>query len=347
MKEISIEEVLELQNSIIVDVRTPKEYEEDHIPESINIPIFDDDERAIIGTLYKQKGKEIAVKTGIEITSPKLQDFYNKYLTLSKQYNQIILYCFRGGMRSGSLVNFLNEMGLNVLKISGGYKSYRNYVLDYLENLSMKHQFIVLHGHTGTGKTQLLEALEEKGCCVLNLEALAQNSGSVYGEIFYSGKAPTQKWFDSRIVKILRESKFKNVLMESESKKIGKVTLCKSFWDTMTDGKHILVNSSAQNRVIRLVKDYTKYNTKDDEYLKKSTVRLKDTIGTKAVEDLINKIENKDYEYVAHFLILNYYDKLYSYSIDKYKYDMSVSSDEIDLAVSKILEYYDNAEKEI
>ncbi len=346
MNEIDIEKALELKNSIIVDVRTPKEYEQDHIPGSINIPIFDDDERAIIGTLYKQKGKEIAVKTGIEITSPKLEDFYQKYLMLSKQYEQMILYCFRGGMRSGSFVNFLGDMGLNVLKLNGGYKSYRNYVLNYLENISSKHRFVVLHGHTGTGKTQLLEALEDKGCTVLNLEALAQNSGSVYGEIFYSGKNPTQKWFDSQIVKILRESKYKNVLMESESKKIGKVVLDKKFLKNMTEGKHILINASIENRVKRLVKDYTKCNI-NDEYLKTSTMKLKDTIGKKAVENLICKIEYKEYEYVAEFLIMNYYDRLYSYSMDKYDYDMSISSDEMELAVDRILKYYYDTEKEI
>ncbi len=345
LKEISLQKMLEFENTVIVDVRTPKEYLEDHIPGAINIPIFDDDERAIIGTLYKQKGKEIAVETGIEITSPKLQDFYNKYLNLSKQYKQIVLYCFRGGMRSTSLVDFLNEIGLKVLKLDGGYKAYRNYVLKYLENLSIKHQFIVLHGHTGTGKTMLLEELEKKGVCVLNLEALAQNSGSVYGEIFYSGKAPSQKWFDSLVVKILRESKYKNILMESESKKIGKVTLCKTFWDTMIQGKHILINSSVENRVKRLVEDYTKYNTQDDEYLKKSTSRLKDTIGNQAVEDLINKIEDKNYESVASFLIQNYYDKLYSYSIGKYEYNMILSSDFPDEAVNEILKFYNVAEK--
>ncbi len=346
MKEISIEEALKLQEAIIIDVRTPKEFEEDHIPSALNIPLFDDDERAIIGTLYKQKGKQIAVSTGIEVTSPKLKDFYNTYLALSKEYNNIVIYCFRGGMRSGSLATFLDSMGITVSKIDGGYKAYRNYVIDYLENLKMNHQFIILHGHTGTGKTMLLEELDILGCTVLNLEALAQNSGSVYGEIFYSGKAPTQKWFDSLVVDILRNSKYKNILMESESKKIGKVNLGKSFWDNMLDGKHILINSTPEKRVNRLVEDYTRYNTKDDEYLKKSTARLKDTIGNKAVDELISQIELKEYGVVADFLIKNYYDKLYVYSIDKYKYEMDISSDNKELAVNKIFDYYHAIEKE-
>ncbi len=346
MKEISIEEALKSEESIIIDVRTAKEYEEDHIPNSINISLFDNDERAFIGTLYKEKGKQIAVETGIEFTSPKLQDFYNMYLDLSNKYKKIIIYCFRGGMRSGSLSTFLNSMGIEVYKIEGGYKAYRNYVLGYLENLKNNHQFIILHGHTGTGKTMLLEELEKLGCTVLNLEELAQNSGSVYGEIFYSGKAPSQKWFDSLVVNILRSSEYRNVLMESESKKIGKVNLGKSFWHSMIDGKHILINSTVDNRVKRLVEDYTRYNTKDDEYLKKSTTRLKDTIGNKAVEELIFQIENKEYDKVAHFLIENYYDTLYGYSIDKYKYDRDISSDNKDLAVNEIFDYYHAIEKE-
>lgn len=340
MNEIDIYQALEMDDAVIVDVRSPGEYEEDHIPGAVSIPLFDDEERALIGTMYKQIGKETAVEKGISITTPKLDEFYKKFSELSLKYTNIIIYCYRGGMRSQSLTNFIVSCGIKACRITGGYKAYRKYVIDYLENIPEDFKFVVLHGHTGTGKTQILTELQKKGICCIDLEYLAKNSGSVYGEIFYQGHPPTQKTFESLIVDIMKNCSSKHIFMESESKKIGKVIIPKSFWNFMLEGDHILVESSLESRVKRIVDDYTKNELHDDEYLKRSTKKLQDTLGASKISMLIDKIDEKDYEYVARYLIENYYDALYGFSIKKYEYVLTVNSDLIDQSVEDIQKLY-------
>lgn len=343
MSIIDIETGLNLKNKIYVDVRSPLEYEEDHIIGSVNIPILDNDERAIIGTIYKNEGKENAVKKGLEFVSPKLKNLYKELEFLTKQYDQVIIYCFRGGMRSGSVVEFAKSCGLDVCKLNGGYKSYRRFVMDYLQNLDRKFQFVVLHGHTGIGKTEMLLNLEKKGLNILDLEYLAKNSGSVFGDIYYDGKRPSQKYFESQIFsKLFSHEKTDHLIfMESESKKIGRCVLSKEFWEMMQNGKHILVEASLDRRVERCVEDYTKKIKNNDELLVASIQKLKDKLGSKNVEDLIDKSRNREYEYVARFLMENYYDKLYMHSQDKYQYEFVVDSDKMLEAVNKIIDWHE------
>lgn len=343
MKEVKVEELFDLKkiNKLaIIDVRSPKEYEEDHIIGAINIPIFEDDERALVGTIYKNKGRENAIKVGIDITAPKLKAFNKRFKEISTEYKHIVVYCFRGGMRSGAISKYITSQGIDVYKLSGGYKSYRRYVIDFIDSIPEKFKCIVLHGNTGVGKTDFLNSLSKDGFSVLDLEKYAKNSGSVYGEIYYEEGKQTQKKFESLIFKHLFENGDRYVFLESESKKIGRVYIPKTLFDAMGKGYHIYVESSIKNRVNRLVDHYSNLESADDKKLINATLMLKDSLGKKTVEELIDKINIKDYKSIAKYLIENYYDNLYKHSIDKYSYEFTISSDEYDDSLGKLKKFY-------
>lgn len=326
-------------NAVIVDVRSPKEYAEDHITGSYNIPLLDNEERTIIGTLYKQEGKEQAVDKGYEFVNPKLEEMTKEFRKIAQTGKEIIIYCFRGGMRSTTVVNYLKSVGIKAIKLEGGYKNYRKYVIEYLEDLSY-FEFIILHGHTGVGKTEMLLELEKHGKFILDLEDYACNSGSVFGEIYYKGENPSQKFFETQIFNQLRkarENNEKRLYMESESKKIGRCTLGVSFWEKMLSGEHIHVEASLESRVKRCVEDYTKKCWDNDDKLIRAITKLKDTIGKIKVEELIQATVVKDYTQIASFLMEFYYDPLYQHSISKYEYSQNVNSEDVQQAVKEIL----------
>lgn len=335
---IELKDILNNDDYVIVDVRSPKEYKEDHIPKSINIPLLDDDERAIIGTLYKQVGKEEAIEKGYEIVNPKIDKIKEDFIN-AKQDKKLVIYCFRGGMRSTTLMNFLNSNNIEAYKLEGGYKNYRKYVLDFLKDLSY-FKFIVLHGHTGVGKTELLLELEKEGKRILDLEEYAANSGSVFGEIYYKKESPSQKYFETQIFDNLygaKEAGIRELYMESESKKIGRCTLSTEFHEKMVEGEHIFVEASLESRVKRCVDDYTRKCWDNDDKLIIAINKLKDTIGKQKVEELCNYTKEKNYTAIATFLMKHYYDPLYQHSINKYEYIKTVNSDNVKVAVKEIL----------
>lgn len=347
MKTITIEEAFKKNNKIFVDVRSPLEFEEDHIVGAVNIPILDNEERAIIGTIYKHEGKESAVQRGLDFVSPKLKKLHFEFSKLAEKYEQIIIYCFRGGMRSGSVTDFIQSCGIDVLKLDGGYKSYRHFVMQYLSGLQNKFTFVVLHGHTCIGKTEMLLEFEKQNIGILDLEFFAKNSGSVFGDIFYKGKRPSQKFFETQLFNKLYQLELENkkyIFMESESKKIGRCTLSKEFWQMMQDGKHILVTASMESRVRRSVSDYTLKSEDNDERLIESLRHLKDKLGKEKIKQLTEQILAKRYEDVAEFLMSDYYDKLYLHSQDQYRYEFSVCSDDMAQSVQEIQKWYKELE---
>lgn len=343
MKTITIKEALNQENAVFVDVRSQKEYSEDHIYGAVNIPLLDDEERAIIGTLYKQEGKEEAIDRGIDFVTPKIRELYVELKNLSQNEKEIIIYCSRGGMRSGSVAQLAAAFGLDVQKLEGGYKSYRNHVLNYLKDIEGKCKFTVLHGNTCVGKTDILSALEEEGLNTLDLEDLAKNSGSVFGHIYHEEEATNQKFFETQIftkIKSLEDKEDKILFMESESKKIGRCTLSKEFWDMIQNGYHILVESSIKDRVNRSVKDYSLKSSNCDKKLIDSVYKLKDTLGHETTKLLEERVSKKDYAFVAQYLMENYYDRLYRHSEKKYTYEFSVCSDQMEETIKTIINWH-------
>lgn len=345
MESIELEKALNLEKKIFIDVRSPLEFEADHIMDAVNIPILDNEERAIIGTLYKHEGKDKAVETGLDFVTPKLKTLFNQIKLLKEKYDNVIIYCFRGGMRSTSVAEFLESCGVEVFKLDGGYKNYRNHVITTLENLDKHFKFVVLHGNTGIGKTEMLLEIEKRGMAIIDLEYYARNSGSVFGEIYYNGRKTTQKYFETEIFDYTQKAKKEGkyyLFMESESKKIGKCMLSNAFWDMMKSGYHILVEASIESRAQRCVKDYTEKCRDNDERLKASIVKLKDTLGNANIGMLLEKTEEKDHYFIAKFLMENYYDKLYNHSQIQYEYEFKVNTDEFIDACDKIEAWYIN-----
>lgn len=343
IREINIEEALHMKDLAFIDVRSESEYELDTIPGAINIPILNNSEREHVGYVYTQVDKEEAKKIGLKYASYKLFDFYEKAKEIEKGNKHVALFCYRGGMRSNSVANVLDTMGIDLYLIQGGYKSYRKYVLEGLVKYEGKYKFIVLHGYTGTGKTKILKMLENKGKSILDLESLARNAGSVFGNIAYEGESNSQKKFESLLLEKLKNIHDSHVFTESESKRVGKAILPDFLFNDMENGYHILIETTLENRVKNIVDDYVSSisSTKDKE-IEKAIKKLRNKLGGDKVEFLIEELGKKNYSTIARELMINYYDPLYKYSLEKQdKYDKIIKYTDFDYAVNKLIEFID------
>ena len=345
MKTIKIEDALKLKNTIFIDVRTEREYLEDHILNAYNMPLFNNEEYCEIGTIYKQQGKHEAIDRGFDFVSPKLKNMYKVAKELSSKYDNIVIYCARGGMRSGSVSNFLSSIGMDLYKLEGGYKSYRNYVLDYLDSIMDKKQFIVLHGLTGVGKTELLLQLNKNNVDIIDLEYMARNTGSVFGFITYDEKPPTQKTFESRIFELLFFSKSDYLFIESESKRVGHVLIPNNIYDAIVkDGYHILIECDIKDRVKRLCKEYI-YNRDENNIqdLRKCINTFRKRLGNNTVDEYLKLLDNKQYEELVEKFLVSYYDPLYMHSVNQYKYNDIMKFEDINDITQKLVSFHKTA----
>ncbi|MFT9498296.1 tRNA 2-selenouridine(34) synthase MnmH [Anaerosolibacter sp.] len=338
LKPIIVEDALNIGNKLFIDVRSPAEFAEATIPGAINIPILDDDERAEVGTVYRKESREGATAVGLDFVASKLKEIYEKIKDYSNKYDSVIVFCWRGGMRSKSVCNFLNAMSItNTYQLVGGYKAYRKHVVDFMNQSIDKYRFVILHGHTGVGKTHILELLQQCGQPVLDLERLAQNSGSVFGDIVFEGSPPTQKNFEALVFECLSRLQSNYVFVESESKRIGSVHVPDSLYNRMMSGDHVLIETSLHNRIEIIYSDYVNQLTHKNEKIIDAIRHLNKRLGNDVVENLIHRIENKEYKYVIEYLIEYYYDPLYKYSIEKYcPYDLVITYQKIEDAIKKL-----------
>lgn len=297
-----------------VDVRSPKEFAEDCIPNAINIPLFSNEERAIVGTIYKQQSREEAMDEGIKIIAEKLPLMMDEYKKISEK--KLCIYCWRGGMRSGSVVGLLKALKYNVIQLDGGYKEYRQYVREQLEKISMP-PFIVMYGLTGSGKTEMLQHLPNS----LDLEGLAQHRGSIFGDI---GLQPrSQKMFESLFLQrllVLQKEKF--ILTEGESRRIGRVVLPERLWKHMQQGKKVKVVCPVQERVERLYNEYCA--TPDNALLIKKIGYIEKHLGKNNAEMLIQLLNEGKIKDVIEKILVQYYDRLYSHTVDNKEYIATV-----------------------
>jgi tRNA 2-selenouridine synthase len=335
-KDISIHELLDLDRSkfTLVDVRSPSEYEEMTIPGSINIPVFNDEERAEVGTLYKQVNPEIAKERGLEIFAAKLPKFIK---TFQQTEGEKVVFCWRGGMRSKTAATMLDLMGMKTMKLQGGVRTYRQWVLEKLGNLELSGKSFVLNGGTGTGKTAILHRLKDKGLPVLDLEGMAGHRGSVFGHI---GTSPNnQKKFDSLLVqKILSMQDSPFVLFEAESKRIGKVMVPDYLLKKKEQGTHIILKMPMEQRVKHILEEY-KLQEHHEEFLA-AFERIRKHIHTPIAAEIREYIEAHDYENTLALLLEHYYDPKYKHSAKQYPEDQKLilEVNDIEEAVEAILE---------
>jgi tRNA 2-selenouridine synthase len=309
--KLSVETFLEKKNSgnPVVDVRSPAEYTKGHIPGAVNMPLFSDEERSIVGTLYTRSGKDDAIAKGIEIIGPKLKDFAKQGLALAENH-EIIVYCWRGGMRSSSLAWLFETIGLKASTLTGGYKTYRRYIHEYL---SYPFAFIVIGGMTGCGKTEILIELNRLGYPVVNLEKLASHKGSVFGAIGEPAQPTTEQFENFLFEEISLLDKNKPIFIEDESLSIGPVFLPKPFHRQMLTCTLINILASYEERVNRLVNLYA---FADKEILIRALKRIEKRVGTEETNKAIDHIRQENF-HEAVSIILKYYDKVYTLTMKK------------------------------
>lgn len=322
MKDITVEELVRSKNFVPIDVRAPIEHKEASIPGSVNIPLFSNEERAEIGTIYKNSGDQTAKWRAMEIVSPKLPALLNEIRDLQKSGVQPVIHCWRGGSRSKAVASFLEFSGIPSIRLSGGYRAYREYILEQIP-LLLPAKGVVLHGLTGTGKTDILKILQNKGYPVLDLEHMANHRGSLFGTIGI-GDGHNQKTFDALLFERLNEIRGSQYfIIEAESKRIGRAVQPDLMMERKVDGTHFLINCSVESRINRIYGEYVA-PFKDEvwfrdqilEKIRKIEKRLKNGV---VVAELEEAAINKDYRNVISILFEHYYDPKYSHTLKDYR----------------------------
>ena len=308
VEKIEIEKFLSRSKKIpVIDVRSPGEYNQGHIPHAINLALFENEERAIVGTIYKNSGRDTAILKGLELAGPKLAGFVKKLYQIVPQ-KEILIHCWRGGMRSEQMAWLFDQAGFKSAVLTGGYKSYRRFIRG---SFSKETNFIVLGGLTGSGKTDILHQLSVCGEQILDLEMIACHKGSVFGGIGQKIQ-PTNEQFENNIYSYWQNFDFKNrVWIEDESRAIGKVTIPDPLFQMICCSPMVKVEIQKEARIKRLVKEYSGFNKK---FLKEAVTKISEKLGGTRKKQALEAIDKKDFEFVAD-LVLTYYDKSYQHSV--------------------------------
>lgn len=310
---IAVEEALNEEKSLWVDLRTPEEYRMGSIPGAMNLPLFTHRERHTVGATYHQDPEE-ARFLGFNLALPKLP-LYVDWIR-DQSFEKAILYCFRGGMRSGSVAQVMEMMGLNVYQLEGGYKRFRSFILENLPKaLSSIGEIVVIYGLTGAGKTDLIKIVKSLGHPALDLEDLAHHRGSAFGRIGIE-KQQNQKNFEARLYLEMRKHiNSPYLIVEAESSNIGQVTLPTILEEKMLKGRKILLQNSMKQRIDRIVMEYASIGMDFIPQALEALDRLKKRLGKERVSALQDLLREGQLEKVVGSLLREYYDPLYSKSI--------------------------------
>lgn len=317
----------------VIDVRSPGEYAQGHIPGAVSIPLFTDEERAKVGTKYKQVNKEAALLVGLDIVGPKMSGFVKKaQKTASK--GEVLVHCWRGGMRSGSFAWLLQTAGLKVDTLQKGYKAYRTEVLQSFGN---PFQLLVLGGKTGSGKTELLRELALQGEQVLDLEALAHHKGSSFGAIGEQPQ-PTVEQFENELHYVLSQmDPEKRIWVEDESFTIGTVRIPQAFYLQMRNAPVIFIDVPKEHRIHRLVTEYADCHP---SLLEAALERIKKRLDGALYKQAMEALALTDYAKVAD-LSLFYYDKAYLHGLSKRDanniYTLAIEGNDVSHNARKVL----------
>ena len=308
--KIDIEEFLMLAESIpVIDVRSPSEFKHGHIPKAVNIPLFDDVERAAVGTLYKNEGRLPAIIEGLKIAGPALSLKLGQAHKVA-QHGNLLVHCWRGGMRSEAMAWLFSLGGIETKVLEGGYRSYRHHVL---EKLSEKRKLIVLGGMTGSSKTHILRYLRENGQQVIDLEALASHKGSAFGSLGQMPQPSTEHFSNLLFDELRLIGKNESFWVEDESRNIGTVFMPGSFYQNMQETPAIILMMDVRIRLPRLLKEYSVFPA---ESLKASVIKISKRIGGDNTRHAIEAIDAGNFARAIE-ITLGYYDKAYSFGLKK------------------------------
>lgn len=288
---------------VLVDVRTPAEYAHGHIPGALNVPLFSNEERVLVGTTYKQVGREEAILLGFDLAGPKWSGFIQQCLKLAPD-KKVAVHCWRGGMRSGAMAWALDLYGFEVYQVRGGYKEYRRWARRQFER---PYQLKVLGGMTGSGKTRLLQHMHTQGQQIIDLEELAQHQGSSYGTMNRMVQ-PTQEQFENDLAWQLKDKDtLSNLWLEDECQMIGRRCIPLELWQQMRIAMLIDIQVPVAQRIASLVKEY---GCLDKDFLIESTQRIGKRLGPEQTKHAVAAIrEDRMAEFIS--IVLVYYDKTY------------------------------------
>ncbi len=309
LKLTSLDALAALPFDQVIDVRAPSEYAEDHIPGAINLPVLSDEERAIVGTIYVQQDRFLARKTGAALVARNAAAHLEGPLADRDGGWRPLVYCWRGGQRSGSFASILAQVGWRVDLIEGGYKSYRRLVVTAMYDQPVPHRLILLDGGTGTAKTRVLARLAQAGAQVIDLEAMAAHRGSLLGG--RPGGQPAQKTFESRIAMALaRLDPSRPVFLEAESNKIGRLIIPPSLWQAMIGADHVVIDAPLAARARYLCQAYADLLA-DRDLLVAKLAPLRTYHGAERVEAWQAQARAGAFEGLAAELVQHHYDPRY------------------------------------
>lgn len=308
--------LIQAQQYPVLDVRSPAEYAQAHIPGAISFPLFSDDERALIGTLYKQTSRQSAVKAGLDIFGPKMKPFVEQAEAIAAQQktNRFLVHCWRGGMRSGAIAWLLQLYGFEIVTLSGGYKSFRRWCI---EQFSKPMLLKVLGGYTCSGKTDVLQLLAQKGHATINLEALASHKGSAFGSLGEPPQ-PTQEMFENKLAMSLRNIDLQHphpahIWIEDESQRIGSVNLPIEFFKQKQNSPVYFLEVPFEQRLQNCIASYGSF---EKEQLIQAIVRIRKRLGSLETQTAIAALLDDDTT-TCFTILLKYYDKWYLKSLHR------------------------------
>ena len=308
-QKINIEEFIQMSKDIpVIDVRSPKEFETGRIPGAFNIPIFTDEERAIVGITYKQKNRDEAILKGLEIVGQKLRSFADTSRKLAKD-NKLLVHCWRGGMRSESMAWLFETIGIKTYFLTGGYKGFRKYGKS---QLSASKNIIILGGLTGSGKTETLLKIKEKGEQVVDLEGIAHHKGSVFGALGQEQQSTNEQFENNLIYEWFSLDISKPIWLEDESHSIGSNWIPNELFSLMRTAHTIKMELDKTIRVKRLVNEYAGF---DAQHLENCILRIGKKLGGQNVKQALESLKNGQLDAVAD-ITLNYYDKSYGFGLN-------------------------------
>jgi tRNA 2-selenouridine synthase len=307
---IGINEFLSLRDSLpVVDVRSEGEYSSGHIRSALNIPLLNNNERIAVGTDYKQKGQKEAIKTGFRLVGPRLADMMDE---AQKIGSELLVYCWRGGMRSANFCQFANMSRVKTHSLSGGYKSYRQLALDIFKR---SYPLVVIGGYTGSGKSEILRELSKIGEQVIDLEFLANHKGSAFGGLMMPPQPSTEQFQNDLFEEMSKLDPTKPIWIEDESLAVGRIFLPLDLWKQLSMGPVVEISVNKDVRIERLVNEYG--GADQSEFLDAMT-RITKKLGGQHYNAAREKYLSGDLRSTMD-LLLNYYDKAYSAALERKK----------------------------
>lgn len=322
-----------LETHLPVDVRTPLEYAEDHLPGAINVPLLTNDERVEIGTLYKQTGPHEARVRGLELTAARFPAMVSE-IAAAAQGRPILVYCWRGGLRSRTVAEILDLTGYDAFQLSGGYKTFRNRVMAHFDPFAPPAPLVVIHGMTGIGKTTFLDIMKRRGHAVIDLEGLACHRGSAFGSLGLSQEHLTQKNFETSLWEAFRRvPDGRPIILEGESRRIGKLFLPGNLHDVMRDSIKVWCTASIQTRVTRLIEEYGKPEYRQG--MADALDRISRKLGGDNHKELMGHLERWEMEPFMQGLMERYYDRNY-YRTREWTEDFTLSFEDLNAAADEL-----------